>query len=199
MAGRKQKQEEKLDPSNIERVIGLLSGGSPITKKAACEILNISYNTARLTKLIEDYKAKKKKDAEMRSEKRGKPATEQEVGFIISSYLTGSSVEHISSSLYRGTDFINSVLERYHVPRRSRSYNYFRPEVVPEGAMRDRFKVGDLVYSMQYDSLAKIEAEMPHPVYGFAYRIWLKDEKWKQFAYSAACELASLDHIKNYV
>lgn len=199
MAGRKPKQEERLEPSNIEKVIGLLSGENPITKKAACELLNISYNTTRLTKLIEEFKSKKKKDLEMRAEKRGKPESDQEVGFVISSYLTGSSVEHIANSLYRGTTFVNSILDKYNVPRRSRSYNYFKPEPVPEGAMRDRFKVGERVYSMQYDSLAKIDGEIPNKIYGFAYRVWLQDEKWQQFAYVPACELASLEHIQKYV
>lgn len=199
MAGRKLKQEERLESANIEKVIALLEGASPITKKAACEILNISYNTARLSKIIEEFKAKKKKDAEMRAEKRGKPETDSEVGFVISSYLTGSSVEHIANSLYRGTTFVNSVLERYNVPRRARSYDYFRPEAVPDGAMRDRFTLGEKVYSMQYDSLARVEAEMPHKDYGFVYRIWLQDDRWQQYAHVPACELASLEHIKQYV
>ena len=59
----KKKSYEKLSDSNIKYVVGLLSGDSPITKKEACNILNISYNTTRLNAILEsyqDYKLKKK-------------------------------------------------------------------------------------------------------------------------------------------
>ena len=44
----KKKSYEKLDDINIKRVIDALESEIPITKKDACEILNISYNTTRL-------------------------------------------------------------------------------------------------------------------------------------------------------
>ena len=48
----KKKDYENLTSSNIEKVIALLNPGSdtdkPITKKQACDVLNIAYNTARL-------------------------------------------------------------------------------------------------------------------------------------------------------
>ena len=49
MAGRgvKAKSHEKLDDANVQRVIELLGGDEPITKKEVCEILNIRYNTTR--------------------------------------------------------------------------------------------------------------------------------------------------------
>ena len=53
MAKIKKKEGENLTETNIEKVIGLLEQEKPITKKQACEILNISYNTTRLTKIIE--------------------------------------------------------------------------------------------------------------------------------------------------
>lgn len=49
----KVKEGEKLTPSNIEKVIGLLEIEKPISKKDACELLNISYNTTRLARIIE--------------------------------------------------------------------------------------------------------------------------------------------------
>ena len=54
----KKKSYEKLSDSNIKYVAGLLSGDSPITKKEACNILNISYNTTRLNAILESYERK---------------------------------------------------------------------------------------------------------------------------------------------
>ena len=54
-----QLEQDRMTDANITRVIDLLSPGpdkKAITKKEACQILGMSYNTARLDKLIEDYK-----------------------------------------------------------------------------------------------------------------------------------------------
>ena len=54
----KKKNYENLTAVNIEKVKSLLNPSSsqkPITKKEACDILNIAYNTARLSKIIESY------------------------------------------------------------------------------------------------------------------------------------------------
>ena len=48
MAGIRKKKEEQLSETNINKVIDLLSADKPITKKEACGILNIAYNTTRL-------------------------------------------------------------------------------------------------------------------------------------------------------
>ena len=51
----KAKSHEKLDATNVQKVIDLLEQESPITKKEACEILNIRYNTTRLQKIIDEH------------------------------------------------------------------------------------------------------------------------------------------------
>ena len=58
--------------------------------------------------------------------------------------------------------------------------------------MRDEFKVGVKVYSMRYDSLARIDGEFKKGVY----RVFLLSEKQNQFAYQPAEELASLEHLE---
>ena len=55
--GIKKQEGENLTDANIKKVIRLLSAEKPITKKEACSILNISYNTTRLSKVIEDYES----------------------------------------------------------------------------------------------------------------------------------------------
>lgn len=189
------KEDERLDDAHLEHVIKMLEpkeGSKPWTKKECCAYLNIAYNTARLNTLIEKYLERKEYEAKRRAEKRGKAATEAEIQYVISSYLEGTTVDAISKSLYRSPSFVTGILHRYEVPIRNIPHSYFKPRLIPEGAMRDRFKVGETVYSSRYDSLAKIRSEHKPGVYC----IYLLSEKWKQFAYQEAAELASLEHLK---
>ncbi|CAB4134308.1 hypothetical protein UFOVP273_41 [uncultured Caudovirales phage] len=202
MATRRSKNadEEKLDSATLERVISLLeptTDAKPITKKEACSILNITYNTTRLAKLIEVYKEKKAREAAQRASKRGKPATQDEIVYAIKSYLEGEPVDTISNSLYRSAGFVNKILEDFGVPIRARSQNYFEPEMIPDAAVRDRFTPGQIVYSARYDSTARIEKELDTKYQGeYCYRIWLLSEKWQQYALQPASELASLEHLE---
>lgn len=198
MATRSKNPEERLDDAHMERVIALLepAEGKPGTKKEACAILGIAYNVTRLGTLIEKYKEGKKRDAERRASLRGKPATQDEIVFVISEYLEGSTIDGLTKSTYRPGAFVKNILEKYAVPIRSSSHDYFRPELVPEGAMRDRFAIGERVYSARYDSLAVVETERNCPKNGWIYRIWLESDKWLQYAYTEAHELASLQHLR---
>jgi hypothetical protein len=200
----KNSDEELLDAATIERVISLLEpadGTKAITKKEACEILRIAYNTTRLNKLIEDYKAKKERTEQRRKALRGKPASSDEIKYAITEYLQGAAIKEIADSLYRGSAFVESLLDAHAVPRRARSQNYDTPELVPDDAMADRFAAGEIVYSMRYDSTARIEsffdsADASKYPKGRIYRIWLLSEKWQQCAYQPVWELASLKHLQ---
>lgn len=191
------KREEDLSDSNIEKVIKLLESESKetkITKKAACEYLGIAYNTTRLGTLIESYKNKIAHRDKMRKERRGKPATQDEIQYVVREYMGGSPVSRIADDLYRGSQFVHSVLESMHVPVRPKSQNYFKPELIPDNAVRTEFAIGEKVYSARYDSLARIDAlveEKSEKVY----RIYLTDEKWQMNAYQPASELASLENL----
>lgn len=196
MATRASKENDLLTDANLERVIAGLAADKPITKKDACAILGIAYNTTRLTTLIEKYVEKKNRDTERRAALRGKPATPDEITYIIQEYLEGSTVDAISKSTFRGPSFINGILERYDVPLRAKSQDYFRPELIPDGATRTRFSVGEVVYSARYDSIARIDTEQNDPRHGWIYRVWLLSDKWKQSANQEACELASLEHLR---
>lgn len=190
----KKSDSERLDSTHMERVISLLEPkeGKAITKKEACNILNITYNTTRLNTLIEKYKENKARDAAKRAEKRGKPATEGEIQYAIQAYLEGSTVDSISKSLYRGPSFINTILEEYAVPKRKVGHSYFKPALIPDAATRSEFKIGEKVWSARYDCLAKIEGIFKPG----QYRIYLLDDKHSQYAYQPAEELGSLDHLR---
>jgi len=202
MATRKKSasEEELMTESNIIRVIKLLEpteeGVKPITKKDACQILGMAYNTTRLGTIIEDFKKQQARIAERKAALRGKPATKEDVIYIISEYLNGETVDAISKMTYRSPGFIKNILEANAVPIRIPGSTYFNPELVPEGAMRDRFKEGEVVYSARYDSLARIDMEQKTEKYGYIYRVWLLSEKWLQSAYQEAYELASLEHLR---
>lgn len=197
---RSELEQELMTEANILRVISLLepkdTAAKPITKKEACQILGMAYNTTRLGTIIDDFKAKRDRDAQRRQALRGKAATQEEITYIIQEYLEGNTVDAISKSTYRGATFVKGILEKYAVPIRATSHDYFRPELIPDGAVRNRFNVGEVVYSARYDSTARIDTEQPHPQHGWVYRIWLLADKWKQSAYQPAEELASLEHLR---
>ena len=197
---RSELEQELMTEANILRVISLLEpkeeGKKPITKKDACQILGMAYNTTRLATIIEEFKQKRERDSQRRAQLRGKPATKDEVSFIIQEYLEGQPVDAISKSTYRSTGFIKAVLDEHAVPIRVPGHTYFKPQLIPEGAVRERFQLGEVVYSARYDSTARIDTEQKHPQHGWVYRIWLLSEKWLQSAYQPAEELASLEHLR---
>lgn len=197
---RSELETELMTPANISRVIRLLEpteeGVKPITKKDACQILGMAYNTTRLGTIIEDFKKAQARDAERRAALRGKPATQEDVVYIISEYLNGETVDYISKRTYRSPTFIKRVLEDNAVPIRVPGATYFKPQLVPEGAVRDRFKIDEVVYSARYDSLARIDTETKTEKYGYIYRVWLMSDKWLQAANQEAYELASLEHLR---
>lgn len=195
-----QKEIDRMTPQNIERVIDLLDpkleGAKPISKKDACQILGMSYNTSRLQQILDDYKQKKQRERELREQKRGKPADTQEIQYIIREYLTGVSIDQISRGTYRSSPFVKAILEKYQVPLRGTSHDYFRPELIPDGAVRSKFKLGEVVYSARYDSLCRIDHEQFTEKYGWIYRVWLLADKWQEYAYQENYELASLEHLR---
>ena len=116
--GVKKRSHEKLTDSNIQHVIGLLNAKSPITKKEACSILNISYNTTRLKTIIEEYVEKKDYRDRRKSENRGKPASKFEITNAIESFLHGNNISDISQRMYRSPSFVKGIIERAGVPRK---------------------------------------------------------------------------------
>lgn len=193
MARKKVNTEERLDDNSMERVIKYLSEKGS-TKKIACQMLNISYNTTRLDKLIQTYLERKEYNAKRRAEKRGKPATEEEIKYVISEYLEGVPVDTISKSLFRGTVFIKSILDQYNVPERDTSTDYFHPKLIPDEAVRDRFTIGEKVWSARYNTIVEVLKELRQNNQ-YVYQIYLIKDL--QYGYQPACELASLEPLRN--
>lgn len=203
-------------------------GSKPITKKEACEILNISYNTTRLNKILEDYEEQKEFVKLRKSQNRGKPASEQEIREIAAEYLAGESVSEIAKGLFRSPSFVRSVIEKVGIPFRpankaERKYT----EYLPDSCVSDSFKPGDVVWSARHHRAAVIRAEISidyqaekagftdvdyEAKYGSkCYAIYVMEDidQDKEFwiggietggydAYALAYDLGKLDHLKQY-
>lgn len=210
MAARiKRKDGEKLSWENIDKVIELLEQPKPITKKAACEMLNISYNTTRLAKIIEEHLENKARDKRMREANRGKPAQKHEVSAAIIGYLDGRSLKDIADDLYRPQSFVKNIVERVGVPQRQ-AQDYFNPPLLPDRCVRDSFEKGQIVWSARYQAPAIVLKEIPTEQYN-AYRIYVIEEIEEEspyfpqitgyggrYATQAAHELGSLEHLKEH-
>lgn len=190
----KAKSHENLEPSNILKVINLLGAEKPITKKEACDILNISYNTTRLNNIIQEYTQREEIVKSQKAIMRGKPVTSAEKSTIISSYLSGTSLTEISDMTYRSTTVIKNVLKSYHVPLRSASNDYFNPIFVE--TVKTDYKKGDLVYSARYCCTAYIHKLVQTTEECNVYRIYLTGDN-EQFAVQPDYELVDLTKIQN--
>ena len=139
----KKKSYEKLDNKNIQRVIDALDSEKPITKKEACEMLNISYNTTRLSKIIANYHEVKAYRKRRMDKNRGKPASKQELQEMIMGYLTGLPVSTIAKQMYRSPAFIKGNLDRIGVPTKVAQGEEF---IVPDECVKYEFEVGEWVW-----------------------------------------------------
>ena len=166
MARVKKKEHEKLTQENIQHVITLLSSDKPITKKEACEILNISYNTTRLNRIIEDFQDKQNFRAKRKAQLKGKPASAAEIKEAITSYLRGDSVSQISQGMYRSTGFVRAILDRVGVPTRPASVEERKGYAfLPDECVSDEFAEGETVWSAFYHAPATVVKETTNASY----------------------------------
>jgi hypothetical protein len=139
----KKRAYEKLDNNNIQRVIDALNSKEPITKKVACEMLNISYNTTRLSKIIATYHEEKAYRQRRMDRNRGKPASDTEKNEMITMYLMGRPVSDIAKSLYRSSAFVKNFLDIVGVPTKVASGEQFIP---PDECVKYEFDEGEWVW-----------------------------------------------------
>ena len=161
MAVRK-KREEKLSETNINKVIELLASEKPITKKEACEILNIAYNTTRLSKIIADHQETIEFRARRKAQNKGKGVTEAEKLSIVKYYLDGANVSDIAKALYRSPAFIKAVIERMGVPQKlpDTDYKGIKEAMIPESCVAEEFQEGERVWSAQGNCIAVVKREI---------------------------------------
>jgi hypothetical protein len=193
MRGRvKKKDHERLDDSTIVRVINLLNAEQPITKKTACEILNISYNTTRLNRIIEEYKSDSEFRAKRRAKNRGKPIVEGELKYVVTEYLKGENISKIAESIYHSPNKIRQTLVDNYVPFRESGVTYQRPALVPDENLKKEYEAGELVWSARYNCMAEIiKLVQVTKEDGNVYAIWIFG-KHNEFGNQPWYELGSL-------
>jgi len=191
MARIRKKSTEQLSEQNLEKVIALLEQEKPITKKDACAMLSIAYNTTRLNKIVLEHKANLKQRAELRKKFRNKPLDKSDLNLIVSSYLEGVSLTDIADNIFRSIALIKRVLIKYNIPLRDSNIDYWHPAEISEDAMMDDYIKDDLVFSARYNQPACIMKKIKDEVY----RIWLYKDQ--QFAIQPFYELADLRHVQN--
>jgi len=194
--GVREQDGENLSAANIEKVIELLGQGKPATKKVACEILNISYNTTRLNKIIQKHKDAIELQKNMRKKMRGIPIDNATANQIVSGYLSGASLMDISDMTYRSTNVVKRVLAKYNIPIRNKSVDYFHPIFIDnDEAIKDDYVKGDLVYSARYDCPATISEGHNTDNHGMVYNLWTHGDKRKSIT-QPYYELADLRKVQ---
>jgi hypothetical protein len=155
----KKRSYENLSAANVLKVIKLLEADKPVTKKDACGILNISYNTTRLAKIIADYHEKVEYVASRKAYNRGRPASKQEIAEAATGYLEGDSISQIASNLFRSTAFIKTLIDKVGVPQRGQEESE-GTDIIPEQCRAEDFQVGEIVWSAKYHAIAEVKREL---------------------------------------
>lgn len=184
----KQKPGEDFSTEKVNQAEIMLGNGE--TKKSVCDFLGMNYSTTRLAKVIQENIDKIIRDEKIKKAFRKKPLELQDIKYICQEYLNGEPLSGISENTYRSTTVIKNVLERYNIPLRDASNNYFNPVFIDEDIPID-FKPGDLVFSARYNSLSEIIKKMDDNVY----RICVLGKN-QQYAYQPIYELADLRKVQ---
>jgi hypothetical protein len=124
-------------------------------------MLNISYNTTRLDKIIEDYLETAAYVSKRKSMNRGKAASNTEISEAVMGYLQGMTISDIAKSLYRSPSFVKNLIERVGVPQRLTSKEQAgEVDYLPDECVSDSFEVGEIVWSARYHRAGTIMNEL---------------------------------------
>jgi hypothetical protein len=183
----------------MPNVIAGLSAEKPITKKAACEMLGITYNTTRLESLIQEYKDDLERIKLRKQQTRKQAVTEETVREWAKEYLVnGMPINEIAEYAYRTPLLVKTWLERYGALLPKQSPNPLDPEYVPEACMSSDFEEGELVYVNGYCSFGIIKKEIKSKTAeaaGYkAYRILLLGDQ-RQFVNYMSCDICAVEHL----
>jgi transposase len=219
--GVRAKKTEKLDDDNLARVQEALTGSNPITKKEACEMLNISYNTTRLSKILAEHDETMRFRAVRKSQLKGTKATDAEIKQVIEWYLNETPVSEIAKSMYRSSTFVKNIINRVGIPEKrpkTEQGSNHKIGFLPEECVSESFEPGETVWCARHDLPAIVKKVMPNTTqtnymdkYGaecyHIYVIELTDFESLYFgfqktggfnAHSIAYDLGSLKHLEKY-
>ena len=205
----KKREYEKLTQENIQHVQELLSRENPITKKEACGILNIAYNTTRLNNILDEFNERNEYRAKRKAQLKGKRATKEEIKDAIQSYLRGESVSEISQGMYRSAGFVKGILDRVGVPTRPAAVEDRKGYAfLPQECVSEEFSPGETVWSAFHHAPALVEREDEKPLYMNKYDskcyyiyVWENTQELVRggyYAASLAYDLGKLTHLEEY-
>lgn len=215
----KTRKHENLTETNIQHVIELLKDEKPITKKEACSILNISYNTTRLNKIIEDHEETVAYRERRKAQNKGKGATEMEIKQVVNFYLDGSNISDIAKSLYRSPAFIKAIIDRVGIPQKLAMTDYEgrKNAILPEQCVAEEFEVGEKIWAVRQNYPALVEREVQEEkAEERGYKIYLcytiecsqddlKDTYFPHLTYAgkyyplASYDMGKLNHLQKYL
>ena len=218
----RKKKHENLTQANITKVIELLNptdGSKPITKKEACGILNIAYNTTRLGNIITEHNETMEFRAIRKAQNKGKAATKQEITTAVAMYLEGATVSDVAKSLYRSPAFVKGIIERIGLPQKLSMTDYEgrRNALLPEQCVAEEFKPEEKIWAIRQNYPAIVSRELkPELAEERGYKVYLvntiectqEDLKDTYFPYLshagkqyclASYEMGSLRHLREYM
>ncbi len=213
----KTRKHENLTETNVAHVINLLNSEKPITKKEACSILNISYNTTRLARIIEEHLETIEFRERRKAYNKGKGATEMEIKQVVNFYLDGSNISDIAKSLYRSPAFIKAIIDRLGIPQKLAMTDYKgrRDAMLPEQCVAEEFEVGEKIWAVRQNYPAIVQRllgrdEKQSVNTYLVYTIEctqedLKDTYFPHLSYAgkqyclASYEMGSLKHLQKYL
>jgi len=191
--GIRKKDYERLDNATIARVVLLLEQDQPVTKKAACEILNISYNVTRLGKIIQEHKDKIEYTEKRLKANKGRSFSDLELKELVINYLSGDSMSSIADIMYRSTHVVKKKIQELHLPERSKNATYHKPDLMPDEMVSNTFNIGEYVWSSRYNCVAEIRSNFRTDIYA----IWVFG-KYNQNAYQPNYELGKLKILEQF-
>lgn len=163
------------------------------TKKAACEMIGISYNTKKLAELIERYEQRETAAKAARAAKRKTAVTLPEVALWITAYLNGESPAEIAESCYRSEAVVKHHLEKHGAMlRKVGKVDRLNPPALPEQCISDTFDVGQYVWVAAYNCVGVVKG-----FYKNAVKVWVLSEGIQEHSYQAPWELGSLKHLES--
>lgn len=136
--------KEEISDAKIRNAIWYLKSGK--TKKFVCEFLGIAYNTARLTKIIDDFKAREAREKELKLKAKTLELTPAIKKDIASSYVNGEAQTAIAARYYISPQRVKTVLLEMNVPIRARAKNAAAKTEHITQDLDIKFKLNDKVF-----------------------------------------------------
>ncbi len=213
----RKKDHENLSNTNIRHVIALLNPkeGKSVTKREACNILNITYNTTRLQRIIDEFTEHEDFVTRRKADNRGKRASVSEIKQVVEEYLSGEPISEIAKGLFRSSGFVKGIIHRIGVPTRATGEDKKAFDYLPEACVSESFTEGQIVWSAKYHSAAFIEKKLEDSLYNDKYgsdcyaisvieKVDASDSYFKHIeaggfnAFALAYDLGSLEHLKEH-